>query len=47
MKKLFSILTIAAMIFAGTTTANAYAVKSLPTSAQSLVTATTVTFIQD
>jgi len=47
MKKLFSILTIAAMIFAGTTTANAYATHSLPTSAQSLVTAATVTFIQD
>ncbi|TDI68428.1 MAG: MotA/TolQ/ExbB proton channel family protein [Bacteroidetes bacterium] len=47
MKKLFSILTIAAMIFAGTTTANAYAAHSLPTNAQSLVTAATVTFIQD
>ena len=47
MKKLFSILTIAAMIIAATTTANAYAAPSMSTSAQSLVTATTVTIIQD
>lgn len=47
MKKLFSILAIAAMFFAGTTTANSYTAQTMPANAQSLVTAATVTFIQD
>jgi len=44
MKKLFSIMAIAAMVFAGTLTSNA-AVASI--SSPALVTATTVTLIQD
>lgn len=47
MKKLFSILAIAAMIFAGTTSANATAAPLMPTNGLSLVTATTATIIQD
>jgi biopolymer transport protein ExbB len=46
MKKLFSILAIAAMIFAGSTTVNANAAQSMPTNV-SLVSGTTVTIIQD
>ncbi|MEL6810144.1 MAG: MotA/TolQ/ExbB proton channel family protein [Bacteroidota bacterium] len=47
MKKLFSILAIAALLFAGTTSANATAAQTMPTNAQSLVTAATVTFVQE
>jgi biopolymer transport protein ExbB len=47
MKKLFSILAIAAMVFAGTSNVNATAVQSLPTSVQSLSSAATVTIIQE
>jgi len=47
MKKLFSILAIAAMVFVGTTNANATGAQSLNTSAQALVTAATVTVVQD
>ncbi|NND61944.1 MAG: MotA/TolQ/ExbB proton channel family protein [Flavobacteriaceae bacterium] len=47
MKKLFSILAIGAMVFAGTINVNATAAQTMPTNAQSLVTSTTVTFIQD
>jgi len=46
MKKLFSILAIAAMIFTGTTTVDAFPAPTMATSGQSLVTATTTTFIQ-
>ena len=47
MKKLFSIMAIAALVFAGTLTANASAVQTMPTSTQTLTTAATVSFIQD
>jgi biopolymer transport protein ExbB len=47
MKKLFSIMAIAALVFAGTLTANASAVQTMPTSTQMLTTAATVSFIQD
>lgn len=47
MKKLFSILAIAAMVFAGTSNVNATAAQTMPTNVQSLVTTATVTFIQD
>jgi biopolymer transport protein ExbB len=47
MKKLFSIMAIAALFFAGTFNANATAVQTMPTNVQTLVTSATVTFIQD
>ncbi|MAN58368.1 MAG: flagellar motor protein MotA [Flavobacteriaceae bacterium] len=47
MKKLFSIMAMAAMVCAGTVNANASAAQTLPASAQNLVTAATVTIIQD
>ncbi len=47
MKKLFSILAIAAMIFAGTNNANATAAQTAPTNVQTLVAASTVTIVQD
>ncbi|MEZ4874839.1 MAG: MotA/TolQ/ExbB proton channel family protein [Flavobacteriaceae bacterium] len=47
MKKLFSILAIAAMVLAGTSNVNATAVQSLPTSVQTLSAAATVTIIQE
>jgi biopolymer transport protein ExbB len=47
MKKLFSIMAIAALVFAGTLTANASAAQPMPTSAQNFVTAATVSIIQD
>jgi len=47
MKKLFSIMAIAAMVFAGTTNANAATAQTMPSNAQSLVTAATVTFVQE
>ncbi|HBY67742.1 MAG: flagellar motor protein MotA [Flavobacteriaceae bacterium] len=47
MKKLFSIMAIAAMVFAGTSNVNAATAQTMPSSAQSLVTAATVTFVQD
>jgi biopolymer transport protein ExbB len=47
MKKLFSIMAIAALVFAGTLTANAAVGQSTPTSTQSLAAAATVSFIQD
>lgn len=47
MKKLFSILAIAAMIFAGSTTVNANAAQTMPTNVSSLGSATTVTIIQE
>ncbi|GAB5401123.1 MAG: MotA/TolQ/ExbB proton channel family protein [Aureisphaera sp.] len=47
MKKLFSILAIAAMIFAGTNNASANAAQTVPTNVQSLVTASTVTIVQE
>ncbi|MCT8339593.1 MotA/TolQ/ExbB proton channel family protein [Flavobacteriaceae bacterium TK19130] len=47
MRKLFSILAIAAMAFAGTMNANANANQSMPSNVQSLTTAATVTFIQE
>jgi biopolymer transport protein ExbB len=46
MKKLFSIMAIAALCVAGTFNANATAAQTMPTSAQSLVTTATVTIIQ-
>ena len=45
MKKLFSIMAIAALVFAGTFTATA--AQTTPTSTQSLTTAATITFVQD
>ncbi|GHC42737.1 MotA/TolQ/ExbB proton channel family protein [Ulvibacter litoralis] len=45
MKKLFSIMAIAALVFAGTLTASA--AQTSPTSTQSLTTAATVSFVQD
>lgn len=45
MKKLFSILAITAMVFAGA--ANINATQTLPTNLQTLTNAATVTFIQD
>ncbi|MDX1463783.1 MAG: MotA/TolQ/ExbB proton channel family protein, partial [Marinirhabdus sp.] len=47
MKKLFSIMAIAALVFAGSLTANATVANSAPSSVQQLTTAATVTFIQD
>ena len=47
MKKLFSIMAIAALVFAGTLTANAATGQTTPTSAQSLTAAATVSFVQD
>ena len=47
MKKLFSILAIAAMVFAGTSNLNATAVQSMPTGIQTLSSAATVTIIQE
>jgi biopolymer transport protein ExbB len=47
MKKLFSIMAIAALVFAGTLNANASVAPQMPTASQTLVTAATVTFIQD
>ena len=40
-------MAIAALVFAGTLTANASAVQTMPTSTQTLTTAATVSFIQD
>lgn len=45
MKKLFSIMAIAALVFAGSFSAKA--AQTIPTNVQSLVTFSTVTFIQD
>jgi biopolymer transport protein ExbB len=45
MKKLFSIMAIAALVFAGTFTATA--AQTMPNSIQSLTTAATITFVQD
>lgn len=47
MKKLFSILAVAAIVFVGTLNANATITQPLPSSAQTLVAAATVSFIQD
>ncbi|NND88592.1 MAG: MotA/TolQ/ExbB proton channel family protein [Flavobacteriaceae bacterium] len=47
MKKLFSIMAIAALVFAGTLNANASVAQPMPSTAETLVTAATVTFIQD
>ncbi|MGV6829037.1 MAG: MotA/TolQ/ExbB proton channel family protein [Flavobacteriales bacterium] len=47
MKKLFSIMAIAAMIFAGISNANANVVQPIASNAQTLITAATVTLIQD
>ncbi|MCW5518941.1 MotA/TolQ/ExbB proton channel family protein [Aureitalea sp. L0-47] len=47
MKKLFSIMAIAALCLAGTFNANATAVQTMPTNVQTLVTSATVTIIQD
>ncbi|PVW14284.1 MotA/TolQ/ExbB proton channel family protein [Marixanthomonas spongiae] len=47
MKKLFSIMAIAAMVFAGTCNVNAATAQTVPSSAQALTTAATVTFVQD
>ena len=47
MKKLFSIMAIAALVFAGTLTAKAAVAQSTPTSVQTLATSATVSFIQD
>ncbi|MCB0456535.1 MAG: MotA/TolQ/ExbB proton channel family protein [Flavobacteriaceae bacterium] len=47
MKKLFSILAISAMVFAGTSNVNATAAQSLSAHVQTLTSAATVTFIQD
>ena len=47
MKKLFSILAIAAMIFAGTTTANAYTAHTASTNVQSFEAENVVTIIQE
>jgi biopolymer transport protein ExbB len=47
MKKLFSIMAIAALVFAGTLNAKASSAQTMPTSAQTLTTAATVSFIQD
>ncbi len=46
MKKLFSIMAIAALVFAGSLTANAAALNA-PTNSNTLVEASTVTFVQD
>lgn len=47
MKKLFSILAIAAMVFAGTSNVNATTTQNIPASLQSLSTATVITLLQD
>ncbi|MDC7994746.1 MotA/TolQ/ExbB proton channel family protein [Altibacter sp. HG106] len=47
MKKLFSIMAMAAMVFAGTLNANATTTQTMPTNVQSLSTAATVSIIQD
>lgn len=47
MKKLFSLMAVTAMIFVGTLNANASAAQTMPNSSQALVTAATVSFIQD
>ncbi|WP_310991516.1 MotA/TolQ/ExbB proton channel family protein [Aequorivita marina] len=47
MKKLFSIMAVTAMVFVGTLNANASTAQTMPTSSQALVTAATVSFIQD
>ena len=47
MKKLFSIIAVAAMVFVGTLNANAATAQTMPTSLQALVTAATFTIIQD
>ena len=47
MKKLLSIMAVAAMVFAGSLNANAATAQSMPHSSQVLLTAATVTFIQD
>ncbi|QIE59674.1 MotA/TolQ/ExbB proton channel family protein [Rasiella rasia] len=47
MKKLFSIMAIAALVFAGSLSANATVANNAPTSVQQLTTAATVNFIQD
>ncbi|MCG2417691.1 MotA/TolQ/ExbB proton channel family protein [Aequorivita sp. F47161] len=47
MKKLFSIMAVASMVFVGTLNANASTAKTMPISSQALVTAATVSFIQD
>lgn len=47
MKKLFSILAIAAMVFAGTSNVKATTTQTIPASLHSLSTATVVTLLQD
>ena len=47
MKKLFSILAIATMVFVGTSNAKATNAQTMPTSLQTLTTAATVTLVQD
>jgi len=47
MKKLFSILAIAAMVFAGTSNVKATTTQTIPVSLQSLSTATAITLVQD
>src|SRR5690554_682551 len=47
MKKLFSIMAVAAMVFVGSLNANAATAQTMPNSSQALLTAATVTFIQD
>jgi biopolymer transport protein ExbB len=47
MKKLFSIMAVAAMVFVGTLNANAATAQTMPTSSQAFLTAATVTFVQE
>jgi len=47
MKKLFSIMAITALVFASTLKANATVTKTMPSNTLTVVTADTVTFIQD
>ena len=47
MKKLFSILAVAVMVFAGTSSLSATTLQTMPSSAQFLSSAATVTIIQD
>jgi len=47
MKKLFSILAITALVFAGTLSSNAAPVQTMPSNVQTLMSAATVSIIQD
>jgi biopolymer transport protein ExbB len=47
MKKLFSIMAVAAMVFVGTLNANAATAQTMPASSHALITAATFTIIQD